>query len=94
MHTDGVLKSITKHGILLERQAEILTDTIRALLLESKGYKTRVFDFIDWEHTPKNVLIVAQKSTIDEATKAKCIAKIQELKKLFGLEKHYLEGVI
>jgi hypothetical protein len=94
MHTDGVLKSITKHGILLERQAEILTDTIRALLLESKGYKTRVFDFIDWEHTPKNVLIVAQKSTIDKATKAKCITKIHELKKLFGLEKHYLEGVI
>lgn len=62
MAPDNELKSITKHGILLERQAEMVTDAIRALLLEANGYKTKVFDFIATEHTPKNVMIVGTKS--------------------------------
>ena len=61
MEPDNALQSITKHGILLERQAEMVTDAIRALILEAFGYKTKVFDFISTEHTPKNVLIVGIK---------------------------------
>ena len=59
MAPTNALKFITKHGILLERQAEMVTDTIRALVLEAYGYKTKVFDFIEEEDTPKNVLIVS-----------------------------------
>ncbi|MGY3053487.1 SAM-dependent methyltransferase [Pedobacter sp. UYEF25] len=49
---------LTKHGIFLERQAEMVTDGIRALILEYFGYKTKVFEFISDAHTPKNVMVV------------------------------------
>lgn len=61
MNPTDDLNLITQFGILKERQAELLTDGIRALLLEAYGYKTKVFEFIATEHTPKNVLIVAVK---------------------------------
>jgi hypothetical protein len=47
------LKFLTKYGIFLERQAEMVTDGIRALILEYFGYKTKVFEFISDAHTPK-----------------------------------------
>ncbi|MBL0355368.1 MAG: SAM-dependent methyltransferase [Chitinophagaceae bacterium] len=94
MKPGNVLNSITKHGILLERQAEIVTDSIRALLLEAAGYKTRVFDFIATEHTPKNVMIVGikNKNTIDK--KEEYLEKVKALKALFSIETHYLETLL
>ena len=59
MQTTGVLADITQFGILAERQAEIVTDTIRALTLEAYGYKTNIAEFIATEHTPKNLMISA-----------------------------------
>ena len=56
-----VLRDVLKHGILFEREAEIVTDAIRALLLEIHGYKASVFEFISPEHTGKNLLISAQR---------------------------------
>jgi len=88
------LTSITRHGILLERQAEIVTDSIRALLLEMNGYKTKVFEFIATEHTPKNVLIVGTKRETGIVDKADFMAKIAALKNLFGINEHYLEGLL
>ncbi len=58
MH-DTPLDSIFKFGIIQERTAALLTDGLRALLLESCGYKTQILEFIDLEHTPKNLLIRA-----------------------------------
>jgi hypothetical protein len=55
----GILRGVLKHGILAERQAELLTDGIRALALEAAGYDTSVFEFISNEHTGKNVMIAA-----------------------------------
>ncbi len=57
----AVLRDVLRHGILLEREAEILTDGIRALLLEMHGYKSTVFEFISPEHTGKNLMIAAHK---------------------------------
>ena len=96
MAPDNELKSVTKHGILLERQAEIITDAIRALLLEAYGYKTKVFEFIATEHTPKNVLIVATKSSkeIEQKTKQIFQNKVAALKSLFGIRVHYLETLL
>lgn len=94
MKPGNILNEITKHGILLERQAEMVTDTIRALLLEAYGYKTTVFDFIEAEHTPKNVLIVGKLKAFSQQVFDENIRKVEELKKMFGIEKHYLEGLL
>lgn len=94
MAPDNALKNITKHGILLERQAEMVTDAIRALLLEAYGYKTKVFDFISTEHTPKNVMIAAVKNKVDKVDKVEVLKKVTELKKLFNIEYHYLETLL
>lgn len=93
MKPENVLSSITKHGILLERQAEMVTDAIRALLMESAGYKTRVFEFIGTEHTPKNVMIVGVK-TDHAGNKEEPLQKVKALKALFNIEQHYLEGLL
>ena len=53
---------ILKHGILKERFSAVLTDAIRAEVLEIMGYKTSVMEFVDMEHTPKNIMIRAVKS--------------------------------
>ena len=94
MAPENALKSITRHGILLERQAEMVTDAIRALLLEAHGYKTKVFDFIATEHTPKNVMIVAVKSDKAVANPQEYLDKVQELKQLFNIKTHYLETIL
>ena len=92
MMPDNELKSIVKHGILLERQAEITTDAIRALLMEANGYKTKVFEFIATEHTPKNVLIVGIKS--DKLADNDSLEKVTALKSLFGIKTHHLETLL
>lgn len=94
MAPENELKHITKHGILLERQAEIVTDTIRSLILEAHGYKTKVFEFIATEHTPKNVLIVGTKSAKTEAEKQLSLDKVKGLKALFNIKTHYLETLL
>lgn len=89
--SDSVLSSVIQHGIFLERQAEMITDTIRALLLESKGYQTKVFEFISNEHTAKNIMITAKytgKVNYD------ALEKIETLKSEFGIQTHYLETLI
>ena len=57
-----VLAPVLKYGILKERMAALVTDGIRANLLEGKGYETQILEFIDMEHTPKNLLIRAVKT--------------------------------
>lgn len=94
MKTEGDLSSITQHGILKERQAELLTDGIRALLLEAHGYKTKVFEFIETEHTPKNVLIVGTLSESVEEPDKEVLKKIESIKAIHGLETHYLENLL
>jgi SAM-dependent methyltransferase len=92
---ENVLQDVTKHGILLERQAEMVTDSIRALILEAHGYKTSVFDFIEMEHTPKNVMIVGvKKLKQDDKIFSQKMQAVQDLKKIFGIDKHYLETIL
>ena len=59
---NDTLEPILKYGILKERMSALLTDGIRANLLESMGYETQILEFIDMEHTPKNLLIRAVKT--------------------------------
>lgn len=60
--TNPLLDPILKHGILKEKIASFITDGMRSLYLEGMGYKVNVMEFIDMQHTPKNVLIKAIKA--------------------------------
>ncbi len=87
------MASIVKHGILKEQQAVIITDGIRALILEAFGYKTKVFEFISTEHTPKNTMIVGTKHN-NNINKEEVLEKVNAIKKLFGIEYHHLEKLL
>lgn len=93
MERSGRFDAITRYGIFLERQAVMITDTIRALILEYFGYKTQVMEFIEMEHTPKNVLLVGRKSA-KEPNKTEILQQIADLKRQYGIETHYLETAL
>ncbi|MBE7633775.1 SAM-dependent methyltransferase [Tenacibaculum finnmarkense] len=84
---------LLKYGIFKERQFEMVTDTIRALILEKSNYNTKVFEFISNEHTRKNVMLVASKS-IKKNDISKIDAKIAGLKDAYAIESHYLETLV
>ena len=89
--TKNELDFLLQHGIFLERQAEMVTDGIRALILEYFGYATKIFEFISDAHTPKNILIVGEKKTVTTAEKEVILAKIKSTKNYFGIQQHHLE---
>lgn len=62
IHND-LLQPVMKYGLIKERMAALFTDAIRANLLEEAGYQVQVLEFIDMEHTPKNILIRGIKGT-------------------------------
>jgi len=84
---------IMKYGIFKERQFEMVTDTIRALILEKKRYQTKIFEFISNEHTRKNVMLVGTKTDryVDEAAMNE---KINSIKEAYQIDYHYLEKII
>ncbi|MEI6681106.1 MAG: SAM-dependent methyltransferase [Bacteroidota bacterium] len=90
----GPLKSVLKHGILEERQAEIITDGLRAMIMESQGYQTRIFEFISTEHTPKNLLIVGKRVPRDASAKRRILDDIIKIKELYGIGQHRLERLL
>ena len=69
-----------QHGLIKERMAALFTDALRANLLETLGYKVQVMEFIDMEHTPKNILIraVKSKTEISERVKSKKLMEYQK----------------
>ncbi|WP_010133880.1 class I SAM-dependent methyltransferase [Ochrovirga pacifica] len=81
---------LLKYGIFKERQFEMITDTIRALILEKNQYSTKVFEFISNEHTRKNVMLVGSK-TNKKAAVNEIDKKIQDLKNQYQIDFHYLE---
>lgn len=70
---------LTRYGLLKERTAAIMTDAIRGNMLEYCGYKTQILEFIDFTHTPKNLLIRAVKSQIPESHKEKLLHEVETL---------------
>ena len=85
----GKTDAMTRFGIFLERQAVMITDAVRALVLEYCGYKTQVMEFIEIDNTPKNVLIVGRK-TEQPIDKESIAAQIRGLLERYGIEEHYL----
>lgn len=88
------LSALLKHGIFMERQAEMTTDALRALFLESEGYATKVFEFISDSHTPKNVMITAERTKKSDAQKNEALEQIDATKDFFGIKTHYLEKAL
>ena len=86
-----VLQHMLQFGIHEGQQAEMLTDTIRALLLKAYGYETKVFEFVALEHTSKNKMILATKRKDYQAPDVAVLAQIQALKEMYGIQKHSLE---
>lgn len=70
---------LTKYGIVQERIAALMTDSIRANLLECAGYKTQLLEFIDIAHSPKNILIRASKYKISDEKKQKSLKEVDNL---------------
>lgn len=91
LHSPEVLKPMLQFGIHAGQQAEMLTDTIRALLLKAYGYDTKVFEFVALEHTSKNKMILATKRQDYQAPDQQVLAQIQALKQMYGIQKHSLE---
>ena len=77
---------IGKHGILLEKFASLATDALRAQALELCGYKTQVMEFIDMEHTPKNILIRGIKENPNKNILEKKLQEYEVYKKFLGIE--------
>ncbi|RZL34861.1 MAG: SAM-dependent methyltransferase [Rubrivivax sp.] len=99
MTLPAVLRPMLQHGIHLGQEAEMVTDSLRALLLESQGYRTQVFEFIALEHTSKNKMILAVKAQglAAEALAARrpeLLAQIAEIKRFFGLREQRLEQLL
>ncbi|MGK0466757.1 class I SAM-dependent methyltransferase [Clostridium sp.] len=80
------LSIITKYGIIQERVSALMTDAIRANLLECSGYKTQLLEFIDISHSPKNLLIRASKANISKEKKEKALAEVNILIDEFNLK--------
>jgi len=84
----AVLADALKHGIFQERQAEFVTDALRAQLLEWAGYRTKVFEFISTEHTAKNLMIAAVK---DHAPGSEATAqKLRDFARFYGIRSQKL----
>lgn len=90
----AMLKGILKHGILLERTAETLTDGIRSLLLERSGYSTKIFEFIATEHTPKNNMIAAVRNLKNARSAILFDEQIAAVKDEFGITEQRLEALL
>ena len=90
----NVLRPIGQHGILRERFAALATDALRAQALEICGYRTQVVEFIDLEHTAKNVLIRAIRSKGTSGDVSQKVAAFCQLKQELGLKRLYLEEVL
>ena len=80
------LDILTKYGIIQERVAALMTDSVRGNLLECVGYKTQLLEFIDIAHSPKNILIRASKSNLPKDKKQKSLEQVENLMKEFNFK--------
>lgn len=89
---DG-LDRVLQFGILAHRQADLVTDGVRALLLEACGYKVNVFEFISTEHSSKNIMITGIRTDGVGGNEA-VYTKLAHLKQAFGIETQRLDALL
>ncbi len=88
------LQPLLKHGILRERFAAMVTDALRSQLLESVGYRSQIIEFIDLEHTAKNLLLRAIRSDMNPQRQSEAQATYESMKKSLGIERFHLEKLL
>lgn len=93
IQSPALLKPMLQYGLHLGQQAEMVTDSLRALFLEACGYETKVFEFISLEHTNKNKMILAVKRA-EPVDNASLLEKIQALKAYYHITEHCLETLL
>ncbi|MCL6700629.1 SAM-dependent methyltransferase [Pseudomonas sp. T1.Ur] len=93
IQSPALLKPMLQYGLHLGQQAEMVTDSLRALFLEACGYETKVFEFISLDHTNKNKMILAVKRA-EPAHPAELLARIEELKAFYHITEHCLETLL
>lgn len=90
-----LFQPMLQYGVHLGQQAEMVTDSLRALLLEANGYSTKVFEFISLEHTNKNKMILAvKKAKVNAKEQAKVLTQIANIKDYYGIDDHCLESLL
>ncbi|MBM3347321.1 MAG: methyltransferase, partial [Betaproteobacteria bacterium] len=97
MHSPLVLRPVLRHGIHLGQEAEMVTDSLRALLLEAEGYETRVFEFVSLEHASKNKMILAVKAARrlpEPARREAVLTQVGEIKAFYGIRAQHLEALL
>ena len=77
---------LTRYGIVKQRIASALTDSIRANLLTYCGYNTQLIEFVDWENTPKNTLIRGEKRDISPTVKENALKEVKAACKEFSVQ--------
>jgi Methyltransferase domain len=87
------LKPILQHGVHLGQEAEMLTDGLRALLLDACGYDTQVFEFVSLEHTNKNKMILAVKRAAAKPAD-EVLGQIREIKGFYRIQEQCLETLL
>lgn len=88
---DNPLQFLMQYGTYIERVAEMVTDGMRAELMELSGYKVNLFEFISDTHTPKNVMITAVRQGISDKKAQALQTAIAATKAQFGIGRHALE---
>ncbi|MGM9487725.1 class I SAM-dependent methyltransferase [Ideonella sp. YS5] len=91
-----VLRPMLRHGIHLGQEAEMLTDSLRALLLEAHGYDAQVFEFVSLEHTSKNKMILAvrRRHPLPAARRQAVLVEIERIKAFYGIREHCLQSLL
>jgi hypothetical protein len=93
LKSPAVMAPMLTHGIHHGQQAEMLTDTLRALLLQAHGYDTQVFEFVSLEHTSKNKMILAVKRA-EPLPADPVLAQIRAIKDFYAVREHCLETLL
>ncbi|GAP35501.1 class I SAM-dependent methyltransferase [Piscinibacter sakaiensis] len=93
LRAPGLLAPLLRHGIHLGQQAEMITDGLRALLLEAHGYEARVFEFVSLEHTAKNKMILALRRAAPLPAEP-VLAQIRAIKDFYGVREQCLEALL
>lgn len=93
MHNPPVLRPLLQYGVHQGQEAEMVTDALRALLMEANGYDTQIFEFVSLEHTSKNKMILGVKRR-QPRDPAETLRQIDGIKQFYGIGKQCLESLL